>query len=133
MALRELFIKRNNRIEDFKLNYYATILIVSGYLAVAGAHFLMIAIMVLSYFLSKNRSLFTPELHMKYYVIPLPSLKEDLEGENKLNIIDSNKVDSIKAILAEQEFVLRRKINDLITMEFILICLFIIYNFGVSQ
>ena len=70
---------------------------------------------------------------MKYYIIPLPSLKEDLEGENKLNIIDSNKVDSIKAILAEQEFVLRRKINDFMVMEIILICIFIIYRSGIIQ
>lgn len=132
MTLKELFIKRNGRIEDFKLNYYVTILVVSGYLAVTGTYFIL-TITIISYFLLKNRSLFTPELHMKYYVIPLPSLKEDLEGENKLNIIDSNKVDSIKAILAEQEFVLRRKINDFMVMEIILICIFIIYRSGIIQ
>lgn len=132
MTLKELFIKRNGRIEDFKLNYYVTILVVSGYLAVTGTYFIL-PITIISYFLLKNRSLFTPELHMKYYIIPLPSLKEDLEGENKLNIIDSNKVDSIKAILAEQEFVLRRKINDFIVMEIILICIFIIYRSGIIQ
>lgn len=132
MTLKELFIKRNGRIEDFKLNYYVTILVVSGYLAVTGTYFIL-PITIISYFLLKNRSLFTPELHMKYYIIPLPSLKEDLEGENKLNIIDSNKVDSIKAILAEQEFVLRRKINDFMVMEIILICIFIIYRSGIIQ
>lgn len=132
MTLKELFIKRNGRIEDFKLNYYVTILVVSGYLAVTGTYFIL-PITIISYFLLKNRSLFTPELHMKYYVIPLPSLKEDLEGENKLNIIDSNKVDSIKAILAEQEFVLRRKINDFMVMEIILICIFLIYRSGIIQ
>lgn len=132
MTLKELFIKRNGRIENFKLNYYVTILVVSGYLAVTGTYFIL-PITIISYFLLKNRSLFTPELHMKYYIIPLPSLKEDLEGENKLNIIDSNKVDSIKAILAEQEFVLRRKINDFMVMEIILICIFIIYRSGIIQ
>lgn len=132
MTLKELFIKRNGRIEDFKLNYYVTILVVSGYLVVTGTYFIL-PITIISYFLLKNRSLFTPELHMKYYVIPLPSLKEDLEGENKLNIIDSNKVDSIKAILAEQEFVLRRKINDFMVMEIILICIFLIYRSGIIQ
>lgn len=132
MTLKELFIKRNGRIEDFKLNYYVTILVVSGYLAVTGTYFIL-PITIISYFLLKNRSLFTPELHMKYYIIPLPNLKEDLEGENKLNIIDSNKVDSIKAILAEQEFILRRKINDFIVMEIILICIFIIYRSGIIQ
>lgn len=132
MTLKELFIKRNGRIEDFKLNYYVTILVVSGYLAVTGTYFIL-PITIISYFLLKNRSLFTPELHMKYYIIPLPSLKEDLEGENKLNIIDSDKVDDIKAILAEQEFVLRRKINDFMVMEIILICIFIIYRSGIIQ
>lgn len=132
MTLKELFIKRNGRIEDFKLNYYVTILVVSGYLAVTGTYFIL-PITIISYFLLKNRSLFTPELHMKYYIIPLSSLKEDLEGENKLNIIDSNKVESIKAILAEQEFVLRRKINDFMVMEIILICIFIIYRSGIIQ
>ena len=132
MTLKELFIKRNNRIEDFKLNYYATILVVSGYLAVAGTCYIL-PITILSYFLLKNISSFTPELRMKYYIISLPGLREDLEGENKLNIIDSDKVDDIKAILVEHEFVLRKKINEFMVMEIILICLFIIYKSGITQ
>lgn len=132
MTLKELFIKRNNRIEDFKLNYYATILVVSGYLAVAGTYYIL-PITILSYFLLKNISSFTPELRMKYYIISLPGLREDLEGENKLNIIDSDKVDDIKAILVEHEFVLRKKINEFMVMEIILICLFIIYKSGITQ
>lgn len=132
MILKELFIKRNNRIEDFKLNYYATILVVSGYLAVAGTYYIL-PITILSYFLLKNISSFTPELRMKYYIISLPGLREDLEGENKLNIIDSDKVDDIKAILVEHEFVLRKKINEFMVMEIILICLFIIYKSGITQ
>lgn len=132
MTLKELFIKRNNRIEDFKLNYYATILVVSGYLAVAGTYYIL-PITILSYFLLKNISSFTPELRMKYYIISLPGLREDLEGENKLNIIDSDKVDDIKAILVEHEFVLRKKINEFMGMEIILICLFIIYKSGITQ
>lgn len=132
MTLKELFIKRNNRIEDFKLNYYATILVVSGYLAVAGTYYIL-PITILSYFLLKNISSFTPELRMKYYIISLPGLREDLEGENKLNIIDSDKVDDIKAILVEHEFILRKKINEFMVMEIILICLFIIYKSGITQ
>ena len=132
MTLKELFIKRNNRIEDFKLNYYATILVVSGYLAVAGTYYIL-PITILSYFLLKNISSFTPELRMKYYIISLPGLREDLEGENKLNIIDSDKVDDIKAILVEHKFVLRKKINEFMVMEIILICLFIIYKSGITQ
>lgn len=132
MTLKELFIKRNNRIEDFKLNYYATILVVSGYLAVAGTYYIL-PITILSYFLLKNISSFTPELRMKYYIISLPGLREYLEGENKLNIIDSDKVDDIKAILVEHEFILRKKINEFMVMEIILICLFIIYKSGITQ
>lgn len=132
MTLKELFIKRNNRIEDFKLNYYATILVVSGYLAVAGTYYIL-PITILSYFLLKNISSFTPELRMKYYIISLPGLREDLEGENKLNIIDSDKVDDIKAILVEHEFILRKKINEFMVMEIILICLFILYKSGITQ
>lgn len=132
MTLKELFIKRNNRIEDFKLNYYATILVVSGYLAVAGTYYIL-PITILSYFLLKNISSFTPELRMKYYIISLPGLREDLEGENKLNIIDSDKVDDIKAILVEHKFILRKKINEFMVMEIILICLFIIYKSGITQ
>lgn len=130
MTLKELFIKRNDRMNDFRLNYYATVLVVSGYLAVAGTYFVL-PIAILSYLNLRNYSTtFANEILSNNYLC-VTSIDESGNIKDETSSISPEKIMEIETFLIENEIVLSRKLTAMMNLELIIIGLAILYRVGI--
>lgn len=131
MTLKELFIKRNDRMNDFRLNYYATVLVVSGYLAVARSY-IILPVVLLAYLNLKNYSKvlaehqLAPE-YLRIYLIDKYGNRTD-ETEN----ISSEKIDEIDAYVTEKGVMVSKKWSILMDLELIIVVLVLLYRVGIA-
>lgn len=132
MTLKELFIKRNDRMNNFRLNYYATVLVISGYLAVAGTYWVL-PIVILSYLNLKNYSLVSSESEFKYSTIEISSIDRNGDIKRKTDDISSEKLDDIKSYIIEDQTMFDRKLSAWMNLELIIACLAMLYRFGISE
>lgn len=127
MTLRELFIKRNNRMNDFRLNYYATVLVVSGYLAVAGDVWVL-PICIFSYLMLRRYVDVDAQNVLDYSMVEISSYDEDGNQLEANCQISDEKTDDLKAYMAEKFTLRDRKISALMDLELIIVCLIIFYT-----
>lgn len=127
MTLKELFIKRNNRMNDFRLNYYATVLVVSGYLTIAGDSWVL-PICIFSYLMLRRYVDFNSESILEYFKVDILTYSESEKLLERTCELSERDEDDLKAYLTE-EFRLRdKKISILMDLELVLVCLIIFYT-----
>ena len=131
MTLKELFIKRNDRMNDFRLNYYATVLVVSGYLAVAGSY-IILPVVLLSYLNLRNYSTISTEEELSRFSIEIAGIDKDGNEVDEDIDISPKKIDEIKSYLTEKGVLSSRKLTDLMNLELIIVLLVILYRVGTS-
>lgn len=130
MTLRELFIKRNNRMNDFRLNYYATVLVVSGYLAVAGTYFVL-PIAILAYLNLRNYSTTSAKEILSNNYLCVTSIDENGNIKDETSNISPDKILEIETFLTENEVISTRKLTAMMNLELIIIGLAILYRVGI--
>lgn len=127
MTLKELFIKRNNRMNDFRLNYYVTVLVVSGYLTIAGDAWVL-PICIFSYLMLRRYVDFNSESILEYFKVDILTYSESEKLLERTCELSERDEDDLKAYLTE-EFRLRdKKISILMDLELVLVCLIIFYT-----
>lgn len=131
MTLKELFIKRNDRMNDFRLNYYATVLVVSGYLAVAGSY-IILPVVLLSYLNLRNYSIISAEEELSRFSIEIAGIDKDGNEVDEDIDISPDKIEEIKSYLTEKGVLSSRKLTDLMNLELIIVLLVILYRVGTS-
>ena len=129
MTLKELFIKRNDRMNDFRLNYYATVLVVSGYLAVSGT-FLALPVVLLAYLNLKNYSNRSAERELLRYSVEISILDENGDIKDENSGISSEKTEELKAYLTEKGVLSSRKLTIMMNLELIIVLLTILFRIG---
>ena len=129
MTLKELFIKRNDRMNDFRLNYYATVLVVSGYLAVAGTYFVL-PITILAYLNLRNYSMTSAKEILSNNYLSITSIDESGNMKDETSNISPEKRMEIETFLTENEIVSSRKLTAMMNLELIIIGLAILYRVG---
>lgn len=132
MTLKELFIKRNDRMNDFRLNYYATVLVVSGYLAVAGSY-IILPVVLLSYLNLRNYSNLSTEEKLSRLSVEIAGIDKDGNKIDEDIDISPKKIDEIKSYLTEKGVLSSRKLTDLMNLELIIVLLVILYRVGTSM
>lgn len=131
MTLKELFIKRNDRMNNFRLNYYATVLVVSGYLAVAGSY-IILPVVLLSYVNLKNYSTLSMEEKLSRLSVEIAGIDKDGNEVDEDIDISPKKIEEIKSYLTEKGVLSSRKLTDLMNLELIIVLLVILYRVGTS-
>lgn len=131
MTLKELFIKRNDRMNDFRLNYYATVLVVSGYLAVAGSY-IILPVVLLSYLNLRNYSTISAEEELSRLSVEIAGIDKDGNEVDEDIDISPDKIEEIKSYLTEKGVLSSRKLTDLMNLELIIVLLVILYRVGTS-
>lgn len=129
MTLKELFIKRNDRMNDFRLNYYATVLVVSGYLAVSGT-FLALPVVLLAYLNLKNYSYRSAERELFRYSVEISIIDENGNIKDENSDISSEKTEELKAYLTEKGVISSRKLTIMMNLELIIVLLTLLFRIG---